>query len=555
MKHLKFLLLFFIISACSPVESIPTIIFHNADLITMDESNPFGEAIAIAGDQILKVGLNDEILSLAGENTQIIDLNGLTMTPGFIDSHTHRTPQRGKWGFSTIEESTLEWVSQGWTGLVELSVGENELNEMIAADAAGELHTRINAFLQVNTFGGDPLGDWYQQYEPHQQFSPYLRIAGLKIFIDFDSGRVQNFTQNELNDFIRQRQLEGWHVAVKAVGIQSHNLALNAYEYAMDDDLNGDYRYRIEHSVGSSDEQVARMADLGIIASIQTSWPAQIWGWEDIRNLSEEQGFENMFQWHNYVDSGMMIVASPLNPPQLGTPEGNEEYLNDSHVSVMGLLYRSVTQIGPGGTPPESWMLERAALSVNELLPMLTINGAYGTFEEDVKGSLTPGKWADLVILSDNPLVVQANDIKDIKVLMTMVGGQAEYCAAGQEQFCPNGEKSMAEGFSPVLGNWVAVDSDGSFMTLLVLENPDKSYNIILFDEGARACGMNQSGESYRAIQANGRGTANGNILELIGASGICAESNTEITFDLFFTYDPLSDTLLDNTGVTWKRD
>jgi predicted amidohydrolase YtcJ len=420
----------------SEVQTAATTIFYNGTILTIDENFTQAEALAVLGDKILAVGSEAEILAYQGADTTMIDLNGLTMTPGFIDSHSHRATQQDKWGFSTFEESTREWVTQGWTGIVELAVGEEHLNQMIAADAAGELHTRVNAYLTVNGFAGESQGDWYQKYEPGQQFSPYLRIAGLKIFIDYDSGRTQLWTQNDLNQFIQQRQSEGWQVTVKAVGIQSHELALNAYEHAMGGDLYSDFRYRIEHSVGSSDAQVARMADLGIIASIQPCWPGTIWHWEDILNLSEEQGRENMFQWRNYLDDGVMMAASPLNPPQLHTPVGDEEYLNDSHMSVMGLMYRSGTQIGLGGRQPESWMLTRA-LTANELLPMLTINGAYATFEDDVKGSLSPGKLADLVIFSQNPLVVAPNDLKDVQVWMTMIGGQTEYCASGQEVFCP----------------------------------------------------------------------------------------------------------------------
>ena len=130
------------------------------------------------------------------------------------------------------------------------------------------------------------------------------------------------------------------------------------------------------------------------------------------------------------------MVASPLNPPPLDARGGSEEYFDDSHISVMGLIYRSVTQIGLGGTLPDSWMLERA-LSVDELLPMLTINGAYATFEENKKGSLSPGKWADLIILSENPLSAAPNDLKDLEVWVTLVAGKTEYCAPGHEIVCP----------------------------------------------------------------------------------------------------------------------
>jgi len=76
--------------------------------------------------------------------------------------------------------------------------------------------------------------------------------------------------------------------------------------------------------------------------------------------------------------------------------------------------------------------------SVEEALRIMTIDAAYALFMEDRVGSLKPGKYADLVILSDNPLTIDPDSIIDIEVLLTMVGGQIEYCTPEYAALCPD---------------------------------------------------------------------------------------------------------------------
>jgi predicted amidohydrolase YtcJ len=86
---------------------------------------------------------------------------------------------------------------------------------------------------------------------------------------------------------------------------------------------------------------------------------------------------------------------------------------------------------------PPDW-LAATALTVEEALPLMTREAAYAIFREEEIGSLKPGKLADLIILSNNPLAVDPDAIKDITLSMTMVGGQVVYCAPGQETLCPS---------------------------------------------------------------------------------------------------------------------
>jgi hypothetical protein len=190
------------------------------------------------------------------------------------------------------------------------------------------------------------------------------------------------------------------------------------------------------------------MAELGVVTAIQPGMPGVVWYEEDIRNLTAEQGRASMFRWPEYLAAGVIAAASPYNPdPRY------PEFIDPSHVSPMGVLYRSVTQVGLGGSQPEPWMLDRA-LSVEQLLPMLTTVGAYATNQDLLRGSLSPGKLADLVMLSADPRAVAPAELLGIEVLVTMVGGEAAYVRPGYEHLVagppvgpsPGEERNVARG-------------------------------------------------------------------------------------------------------------
>src|SRR3990172_3709956 len=191
------------------------ILFTDGAILTMDDANSIAQAIAVQGNKIIAVGNNEEVLQYRGDNTIVINLEGKTLLPGFIDSHTHRITQRFKWGFSTVEEAAQEALSQGWTGLSELAVDEGQFNELREAAEQERLKVRVNVYLLANTFTGESLPEWYNAYKSGQQFGPYLRIAGLKVFIDGNSGRVLYWEQQALNEFLSRRQSEGWQISMK----------------------------------------------------------------------------------------------------------------------------------------------------------------------------------------------------------------------------------------------------------------------------------------------------------------------------------------------------
>lgn len=407
---------------------IPTAVFFNGNILTIEDVMPVAQAVAIAGDMILAVGSNEAVLALGSESTINIDLQGRTMLPGFIDSHVHRIGNRAMSTFSTPEENIQHAIQQGYTSMNELLVTQARLDELIELDEAGALRLRVNAYLALNQ-NQPKFGNWYQAYQPHQEFSPFLRIGGLKIFMDHGWGKGELlWTQNELNQTLSEAIGLGWQIAAHAVGEPAHTMFLNSVESITNVDPERDYRFRIEHVIVISDADVKRMADLNVMASIQLHAP-NTWStdYEDFFHEVTPDMFPHLARYRDLANAGVFIIGSS------DWPWGN---LEPGFGSPMKLLYQAVTRVGTGGRPPDDWMIGQE-IPLDLALRSLTINGAVGTFEEDIKGSIKPGKLADLVILSSDPLTTPIEQVPEISVLMTMIGGKVEWCMPDSEALCP----------------------------------------------------------------------------------------------------------------------
>jgi predicted amidohydrolase YtcJ len=444
----------------------PDAILHNGIVLTMNEFQPQAQAIAIEGGRILAVGSNAEILALRDPSTRVIDLQGKTILPGFIDSHQHRIGDRVLGGHEKPEPILQLAVEEGWTSLNELFVNEQRLNELRSLDEAGKLRLRINAYLALQSPEGDPYGNWYQAYQAGFEYSPTLRLIGVKLFMDhgWGSGKLL-WSQAELDQMVLEAHRLNWQIAIHTLGEPAHTMALNALEKAQGGVADERYRHRIEHVVVISDADIQRMERLGIVASIQFQGPGTWVEYPDFAPEVSPDMYPHFARWRDLVEAGVLIVGGSDWPWGI---------LEHGFGSPMLLLYQAVTRTGTNRRPPEAWMLGQA-LTMEQALRSLTINGAYATFEEDRKGSLETGKLADIVILSENPLTSPIEEVPDIQVLMTMIGGAVEYCALGQESLCPGiqatigGPSPVAESplSAPFTGTWQGTDPfDSSIITL-----------------------------------------------------------------------------------------
>lgn len=420
----------------------PDLILHDAVVLTMNPSAPHASALAITGDRIVAVGSDDEVLPLAGPGTTMVDLDGLTVTPGFIDSHGHWIGDRELYGVSTPQEAIQTALEAGWTSINELFVNQDRLDELTALDAAGELRVRVNAYLPVN-FGLDQkFGFWFSDLTPGAQLGPRLRLAGAKFFIDGcgpetyylseprDDGNLGQFNwkRRTLRRLVARIHDAGWQIAAHSCGDGATDEILDALDRAFGDEPGAQFRARLEHLIVLRDDQLKRMRRLGVSPSIQLTFVDTSWT-RDLRQVFTPDRLELFGRWRDIADDPRLHSMGSTD-----TPYGEGPKLRPS--SVMDALVQATTKKARPDDPVPRWMREQR-LTLDQALRLLTTGGAYGVFVEDDLGMLAPGMLADLVVLSEDPHVVPKIELERIDVLMVFVGGTLEVCTPAAETLCP----------------------------------------------------------------------------------------------------------------------
>ena len=197
---------------------------------------------------------------------------------------------------------------------------------------------------------------------------------------------------------------------------------------AQGDNSQEKFRHRIEHASFLRDDQLSRLDNMNVIVSAQLLWYSTDWMEDMIADATADPTPDLhtlIARWRDVIDQGITFIGST------DTPWGVSEDLGNS----INALYTVTTRIGQNGLVPFQWMVDQQ-ITIIEALKSITIDGAFGTFQEDIKGSIKTGKLADFVILSDNPLEVLPEDLINISVDMTIIGGEVVYCAEGLEGMC-----------------------------------------------------------------------------------------------------------------------
>ncbi|GAA2070543.1 amidohydrolase [Actinomadura alba] len=232
--------------------------------------------------------------------------------------------------------------------------------------------------------------------------NPYERVGG--------TGQLQDEPE-ALAALIVDGHLAGWQLAVHAIGDRAVDLALDAVEEAQRRRRRPDARHRIEHCGLVRPDQLDRLAAAGVIPVIQ---PSFLWAYGD--DYAEVMGAHRapwMYRGRSFLDRGMTVAGSSDRPVATGAPLRAVQFMAER-------LSSGGRAVGPG---------ERVA--VDEALAAYTRGGAYACRRDDVLGSVTAGKLADLVVLADDPRKAEVSRIADIEVLATLVGGDLVHDRAG----------------------------------------------------------------------------------------------------------------------------
>lgn len=337
----------------------------------------------------------------AGEPTGILRENAVSILDKAIPELTS----------DDYEEATIaachRALAAGLTTVHCITGSELELKALLKLKAEGRLPLRFYVFIPIEQmktaialglrsgFGDDKV-----------------RLGGVKVFADGSLGArtaamempyaddVENrgvpiYTQQELDEIIVEAHRNDFQIAAHAIGDRAVSMVLHAFARAFGPASKNELRHRIEHASVLNADLIRRIRKFGLIASVQPHFCVSDF-WVEQRVGAERASFT--YPFNTLLRSEIRVVGGSDCPVEPLTP--------------LSGIQAAVNRAGAEAIP------------VDEAISFYTGNAAYASFDEDAKGTITPGKLADLVILEQDPGKVPPSKITEIRVLTTIVGGR-----------------------------------------------------------------------------------------------------------------------------------
>ena len=289
----------------------------------------------------------------------------------------------------------------------------------------GELKVRLAAYIPY----GPEIQTYYQNGPESGLFDGRLSLRGMKLFSDGSLGARSawmlddysdrpthrgngRYSDEELHELMREAHQAGFQIAIHCIGDAAIKQALDVFERVVKPEETN-HRCRVEHFQVARPEDIRRLADLKMVPSVQFVHVSSDKGMmEDRVGSSRNLG---AFAWRSIVGAGAVLANGS---------DGPVESVNPFHG-----LYAGVTRKGIlDGLPKGGWY-PAECLTRYEALKAATLGSSYAQFEEEVKGSLEVGKYADFVVIDKDYMTCAPDEIKEICALVTVLGGERVYAA------------------------------------------------------------------------------------------------------------------------------
>jgi predicted amidohydrolase YtcJ len=312
--------------------------------------------------------------------------------------------------------------------------GVTSVQDMSAGDDVGVYQTLLDrGELKTRIYAVSPLPSWERLARTGVRAhfgSEMLRVGGLKGFADGSLGSTtalfyepyrddpatsgiagdEMYPEGAMLRRVSEADRAGLQIMIHAIGDRANDLILSIYEQVERENGQRDRRFRIEHAQHLRSQDIPRFARDRVIASMQPYHAIDDGRWAEKR-IGKERA-KTTYAFRSLIDSGATLAfgtdwtVAPLNP--------------------ILTIYAAVTRRTLDGKNPKGWVPEQK-ISVEETVRAYTAGSAYAEFQENVKGTITVGKLADLVLLSRDIFKIDPKEIENVKVMLTMVDGRVVY--------------------------------------------------------------------------------------------------------------------------------
>jgi len=304
-----------------------------------------------------------------------------------------------------VSLANRHYLSRGITSLQDATVVNdfNRWQTFRRLKESDKLRSRVSMM-----FGIEALPRFQQHGLTFGSGDSQLRLGGVKVILSETTGRVSP-SPPELNQQALTAHQAGFQLAIHAVEQSSVESAIAALEYVHSQLPRTGQRHRMEHCSHCPPRLLERLGKLQAV--IVTQSPFLYYSGERYLATLPASQLRWLYPTRSLLNSGLIVADSSDCPVVPANP-------------LIG-IYAAVTRQAESGHQLPS----QEGITAREALAMSTINAAFASFEEGIKGSITPGKLADMVVLSDDPVKSPPEQIKDIRVAMTIIGGKVVWVA------------------------------------------------------------------------------------------------------------------------------